>query len=555
MKAVERNVRALDCPSCGAPLEIPREHQRFFQCEFCGETLEDQTTPQERATGQQPKIIIHAESLAPEISRGVKRSTRTITCLAAVLVLLCVGVGLAATGVLTTVELPEGELNLGEQFDIAPLNDDLRVYSFGLARLLPAYDDTRPDAVGVTRNSDDTQRMVYVDFDAPQPLRWRSEALGEGADYVYNHLVADNSRVYLAYETTLAAFDRQDGTIAWQAQLSDQVLHICQDCLQVFGERVLALTADGVLSGFDAQTGDLAWSARLSDTPRQLLNLAGQAGVLDEDEAGMGISVYQAQSGELAGRIVPQCPNQVFPDSPQMLRVYDPLLISDDGKNLYVLIGDYEPGCIQNWDAESLNLVWQASVPRDVVQALDHNPYLLTTEALYVSDGHDLSVISLQDGAYKSVYSDEDHNLIPLAAQDDNLLVLAERTRGTRRYALWGINVETGAKRWQFDPDAQNFYDGAGSDAVHGDGLWSAGAVQDQVIVLQALVDPSFVTFTVLNLADGIQTGHNKFELKDASSGYWIAVLGWRDNQVYLEMDSRLRLMDFTTATDVAVWP
>jgi hypothetical protein len=222
---------------------------------------------------------------------------------------------------------------------------------------------------------------------------------------------------------------------------------------------------------------------------------------------------------------------------------------------LYVPIGDYEPGCIQNWDAPGLSPVWQASVPRDVVQALDHNPYLLTSEALYVSDGHNLFVASLQDGAYKSVFSDEDHNLIPLAAQDDNLLVLAERTRGTRRHALWGINIEDGAKIWQFDPDAQSFHSGESSDVVHSDGLWSVGAVQDQVIVLQAFVDPSFVTFTVLNLADGVQTGHNKFELKDASSSYWIAVLGWRNDRVYLEMDNRLRLMDSTMATDIAAWP
>jgi outer membrane protein assembly factor BamB len=546
-------VRALDCPSCGAPLEMPRERQRFFQCEFCGDTLEDQTTPQERAAGQYPRIIIHtalAETLAPEISKGVKRATRTVGCVALGLVLLCVGIALAATGALTTVELPDGELSLSER-----PNDGPRVYNFGLTRMLPADDDTQADVVGVTRNSDDTRRMVYVDFDAEQPLRWQSEALGEGADYVYNHVVADSSSVYMAYETTLAAFDRQDGTIAWQAALSDEIRNICQDCLQVFGGRVLALTADGVLSGIDAQTGDLAWSARLSDTPRQLLNLAGQAGVLDEDDNGMGISVYQAESGDLAGRIVPQCPNEVFSNHPQMLRIYDPLLVADDGKNLYVPIGDYEPGCIQNWDAESLTLTWQASVPRDVVQSLDRNPYLLTSEALYTSDGHNLFVVSLQDGAFERLFSDEDHNLFPLAVQDGRLLVLAERTRGTQQHALWGIDIGDGAKRWQFDPDAQDLYDEGGSNVVHSNGMWSAGMAQDEVVVLQAFSDPSFVTFTLLNLTDGVQTGSSKFEIQDASSSYWIAVLGWRRDQVYLEMDSRLRVMDFATATDIAVWP
>ncbi len=544
-------IRAIDCPSCGAPFELPREHQRFFRCDFCGTALEDQTTSQERATGQYPKVIIHtdlATTLAPEISRGARSVVRTIGCVAVGLVLLCVMIAVVVTGALDDIELPDEELNLSEQFSDAP-----RIYSFGLSRMLPARDDTQADIVGITRNSDDTERMVYVDFDAEQPLRWQSEALDEGADYVYNHVVAGNSMVYIAYETTLAALNRQDGTIAWQAALSDEVSHICQGCLQVFGERVLALTADGVLSGFDAQAGTLVWSARLSDTPRQLLNLAGKAGVFDKDGDVSGLSVYKAATGDLAGRIVPQCPNSIFPDSPQTLRTYSPLLVSDDGKNLYVPIGNYEPGCIQNWDTETLGLVWQASMPQDVIHALGQEPYLFTAEALYASDGHNLFVVSLQDGAYESVFSDEDHNLAPLAAQDGSLLVLAERTRGTRQYALWGIDIGDGAKRWQFAPDAKSIYE-KGSSVVHDDGLWSMNMAQDKVIVLQAFSDPSFVTFTVLNLADGVQTGSNKFEFKNSSS-YWIAVLGWSRDRVYLEMDSRLWEMDFTTATDIAVWP
>ena len=34
-------IRAIDCPSCGAPLEIPPKHKRLFLCNFCGTTLLD----------------------------------------------------------------------------------------------------------------------------------------------------------------------------------------------------------------------------------------------------------------------------------------------------------------------------------------------------------------------------------------------------------------------------------------------------------------------------------------------------------------------------------
>jgi outer membrane protein assembly factor BamB len=547
-------IRAVDCPSCGAPLEIPPGRKRFFQCEFCGTTLEDQSTPQERATGQYPKITIHtasipATTLAPEISRGVKHTLRTLGCMFIILAIAGVVIAVVALGALTN-----GETDLGEEPGSSDQPEAPRVYNFGLARLLPSDNDSKPDVVGITRNSDDTERMVYVDFEAAPYLRWQSKALGKGAGYVYNPVVASGAFVYMAYETTLVALDRGDGTLAWQAELSDKVLNICEDCLQVFGARVVALTADGVLHGYDAQSGEPAWSIRLNETPRQLLNLAGKAGVLDKEDDAVGINIYEPASGTLVQRLVPQCPNEVFPDHPQTLRIYDPVLVSEDGQNLYVPLGSYEPGCIQNWDAGTLTQVWQAILPRDAVRALDRQPYLLTPGALYASDGHNLSLVSLQDGAYEELFSDEDHNLIPLAAQGDRLVALAERTRGTRRYALWGVDSANGSKRWQFDPQAEELYD-EGSSVVHDDGLWSAGVTPGQVVVLEAFADPSFVSFTALNLADGAQVSVNQFTFDDASASFWIEVLGWGRDRVYLEMGGHLRVMDFMTATEIAAWP
>ena len=466
---------------------------------------------------------------------------------------------LAVAGVLIAVvalgALLDEESSSGVTVANVDQPDAPRVYNFGLARMLPAGDDSQPDIVGVTRNSDDTERMVYVDFDVDPYLRWQSEPLGEGADYVFNRVAANGSFVYLAYETTLAAFDRQDGTIVWQAALSDEIQNICKDCLQVFGDRVVALTADGVLNGINAQNGELAWSVRLTATPRQLLNLAGKAGVLDEEGNVVGINVYEAATGALMGRIVPQCPNEIFPEHPQTLRIYDPLLVSSDGQNLYVPISDFEPGCIQNWDADTLTQVWQATTPRDVIRALDREPYLLTAEALYTSDDHNLFVVDLGDGTFREVFSDEDHNLVPLAAQHGILVVLAERTRGTRQYSLWGIDSATASKRWQFDPEAKDLYDQEGSNVIHSDGAWSAGVTLDKVVVLQAFAEPSYITFTALNLADGAQTGSNKFALQDDGFAYWIQVLGWGRDRVYLETDGRLRVMDFVAATEIASWP
>ena len=82
-----------------------------------------------------------------------------------------------------------------------------------------------------------------------------------------------------------------------------------------------------------------------------------------------------------------------------------------------------------------------------------------------------------------------------------------------------------------------------------------AEVMPDKVVVLEAFSDPSFVLFTVLDLADGTSSGSNRFDLGDDGSTYWIQVLGWSRDRVYLEMDNVLRVIDFTTATEVAAWP
>jgi outer membrane protein assembly factor BamB len=546
--------RVVDCPSCGAPLKMPRERKRLFQCEFCGTTLEDQTTPKERVTRRRPRVIIHSTTVSQpprDLPRGTSRTGPIIGCVLLGLIVLGVVIFLVSVGAPKV-----------EKSGPSDQSDTLRVYGFALAHLMPTDNDTGPDIVGVTRNSDGTSRMVYVDFDADPHLRWQSEPLGDGANYVHNKVVADRALIYMAYETTLVAFDRGDGTILWEATLSDEVSNICRDCLQIFDHWAVALTADGVLNGINVQTGEEAWSERLTATPRQLLNLAGKAAVLDEEDDVVGVNVYDPATGALARRIVPQCPNEPFPNRPQTLGIYDPLLVSGDGRNLYVPIGSYRPGCIQSWDGATLTQVWQTTLPVEFVRSLGREPHLLTDEALYISDGHNLSLVNLLDGAYREVFSDEDHDLVPLAAQDGVLVALAERTRGTRRYSLWGLDTATGSQRWEYIPEAQDLYDDRSSvvyddrsSVVYDDGIWSAGVSLDKVIVLQAFSDPSFVNFAVLNLADGAQSGTNRFDLGDEGSSYWMQVLGWRRDRVYLVLDSRLRAIDFMTAAELAAWP
>lgn len=531
--------KTIKCPSCGAPIETPQYGKQVFQCEFCGAMLEDKTRPQERLTRQPPRIVVHSTTTtyAPEVAKQSAKTSCNISCLILGLIVLITGAVF---------------YNFRDEF-AHDLGLGTRVYSFGWARKLPSDNDSRADVVGVTRNSDETMRLVYVDFEAEPRLRWQSEPLDDGADYLYNQLVSSQEALYLAFKTHLLAFDRQDGAIDWQATLSDEVTHICQDCLQLFDDAVLALTADGVLSGFDTITGEQIWSVRLNETPRQLLNLAGRAGVADKDEDAVVIKVYDPLSGELLQRLRPECPNEVF-SGVQTPRIYDPLFVSQDSQHLYVPIASYRPACLQHWDAAALDKTWQATMPEEVLGSLGHYPYLLAQDALYTSTGNTLYAVSLADGAQQTLFSNEDYNFNPLAAQDGMLVVLAERTRGSRQYSLWGIDTHTGANRWQLNPAAKNFYDG-GSDVVYKEGLWSFALVGDEVVLLEAYSNPDLLTFTEIKLADGRQVAANALAIDAGNSNYWLRVLGWGDDWVYLEAYNRVRLIEFVSATGLATWP
>jgi len=544
-------VRAVDCPSCGAPLKMPREYDRYFKCEFCGTTLEDQTPAHERETGQVPKLIVYSTpSIAPttisseELLASSKRAARNLFFVILGISVVAVLIPLLLIGVFNS----QGKKNI-----IANQLNSLRIYSFALTHLVPSDHGTQPDLVSVTRNSDETTRMIYLDFDQDPYLRWRSEPLGEGSDYYYNHVVPGDASIYFAYKTTLAAFNRLDGVILWQTTMSDEITNICVDCLQVFGNRLVALTTDGVLSGFDALSGQQVWSFRLNETPRQLLNLAGKPAVLEKEDDLIGINVYDPSDGTIVKRLVPECPNEIFPDSPQNLGIYDHLFISSDGLNLYIPIADYDPGCLQSWDTASLSQSWQASVPYDILDAIDWYSYLFTDEALYLSADHDLYMVSLRDGTYQDVYSNEDYELTPLAAQDGMLLILTERTRGTTQYALWGIDLTSKAKRWELNPAAKDLYDGT-SSVVYEEGLFTAALNGDKVILLEAFSEPGSVAFTVLNLSDGSQLRKNTLSLKEDSS-YWIQVVAWGADRVYLEVGDHIRMIDFNSGAELIAWP
>lgn len=553
---MNERVRAIRCPSCGAPIGLPEGGERLFACQFCGSTLEDQTTPEERETGSFPRLVIHELpqvtspplprpeiTFSPEMTKRTRRVGGLIALLAFVPGVIGVLVALVFVGIAV----------FGEPAFLSGLFSG-RIYSYGLVRLVPGENDSQPDIIAVARYPDEISRMVYLDFDPEPSPRWTSEPLGDGAAYIYNASAYNQTHFFMVYETSLAAFDRATGEITWLVELSDEVSNVCQDCLQFFGDYVVALTADGRLSAFKVQTGETVWKVRLTTEPRKLINLAGRAAVIDEQEDEIGINIYQPDSGELLQRIVPTCPDDIFPDKPQYISIYGPVFITSDHNTMVVPLWQYTPGCLQTWDGTSLTKVQETLISNDILGGLSSHNYLFTDEILYIGHDENLYTVNLADGSSALAYSNPDYDFVPIDAAAGVSLVSANRTRGSNQLSLRGVHPDSGVEPWIYEPVAKEYIE-AGSTVVDDDGVWYAYAYADKAIILEAFSDPALATLTVLNLLDGSIMNSNSVQFDKDDTDYWIQIPGWYQDQIFVVTGNQIRRIEASTGTQLGVWP
>jgi outer membrane protein assembly factor BamB len=562
------------CPSCGAPLDLKPGHERNFKCEFCGTTLQDQTSQEDEQTGVFPKLIIQTTTYSPppmitysggDTSAG--KAGRAVGCLVTIIVLatvipIVIGV-LGAAGVTlgSIFAVFQGQQAIEDLLPTGPgsiLSTEPDIYSFGASVTLPSDNDTQADFVGVASLADDTHRLMYFDLEAEKAQRWQSEPLGDEASYVYNFFAANQSFVYFSVKTKLYAFNRANGTTAWQTTLPDEVTNICEDCLRVTGQRVVALTADGTLQAYDAQTGQPVWSVKLEEQPRQLLLLGSNPAVKDDRDDHVSLFVYNALDGSLLHTIQPQCVNNIFEDDPQEPYLYDPMWAVPDGQSILFGFGTYEPYCIQKWDGVTGTMTWEALLATDEgASSLRPEEGVLVTETgLYLPAYQELWFVNLADGTYQRLVQNEDYDLTPLGVVQDTLITLAYRRVGTARNELWALNAD-GTVRWTFVPTSDDMMDNLLSEVAYEEGIWTPLMGEDAVYLLTAYSEPKRVGFERINLQDGTSGGEKILEVaSDFDVGsMWFSILGWDQQHVWVVMTDIVALYNFQTGELVNRWP
>jgi LSD1 subclass zinc finger protein len=550
-------IRSMDCPSCGAPLEFV-EGQTVIKCKYCGDVIErPQAKETEAPQTPQPTVVVHQISvrrnLRPRLSPAqAGAASRAVGCFIFGPIILVV---LFVIGVVALAEVGLPAALKGPLQQIVPI--DLVTYEAAL--LVPSVADAPSDVVVFTYDiSDQTHALAKVEG-ASHRMVWRAASFGEDVFLYPGSMIAEADVLYVAAEDRLVAINLGDGSTLWETPLTDALHPSCGTCLQVFGEFLVALTTDSVVQGFDAKTGQQLWSHPLERIIYTLYRIADQPVVFDEDETGASLFFFDPATGAVTRRLTPAC---TYNDgrSTDELDSDSPVIFDQVNQALYLVFGSPET-CVQRWAAAGDVPAWDTHLTSEDGFSSAYNLWpLLTHEAVYLgTENGRLWSFDVATGAMRQLLSEEDTQFILLAEQDGVLLMRALNTRGTRKYALWGVEAATGNVLWKHSFDEAEPLEEPGRSVgllTEGDSAWAIRPVAEGVMILSAQVGPNQLTVETLNYSGGSSTDQKVVKLPGTSEFYSVpTVIGWRGNRVWLNLDSHIYSVDIDSATVEYTWP
>jgi outer membrane protein assembly factor BamB/predicted RNA-binding Zn-ribbon protein involved in translation (DUF1610 family) len=517
-------IKSIHCPSCGAPLQV-EEDQTLVKCQYCGAQASITKKPE---IGQLITTLFPPPPVSSNATRGF--------VLIAVVLVLVIGIVMAVISSVVVESVSQG-------VEITP---GVKVWSIYSVYMAPSAGSDQPDAALLTYNSDETYRLLWVDWQAEQKPAWTSAPISSELSELNLAVTAEN--IYLAQGTRLTAYNRASGAVLWEASLSDFVS--CEGCLQQTGDRVVALNKSGEVQAFDAQTGKSAWSVSLKETPDRLFILDGKPAVFDREDEVL-LKVFDPRNGSLAFEIKPLCPNDVFDGDLQSPDLYSTAWLSADGKAIYFLYGFFTPACLERWNGTSGQREWQALMSEEWGRGYNLSR-IQSDGVIYLAlDGEVTSVVEASQEV-RPLASVEDYTLSLVGASQDVLVLTARRNRGTVRWELWGLDAKTGTRLWQYVLESGEPLDKFAS-IINDNGEFTAHLVSGGVGVAQVYEDPDRLTFNVLDLKTGVSGEMKVYSLPETSI-VTMGVQGWVGDVVWLK-DDAVYVMDVLSGEALYSFP
>ena len=606
----------IKCPNCGGPAKYDGGPNINLTCEYCGSTIsvpEEMRPARTGGSGAQRAAILNATQieevnrlvgegqaiqaiklvrewtglglaeakrlvdglgamrvmsgqnvasystpivLSPEASTTVKR----VGCFAIVFPLVLTVAILGFVGFVLTqtlpgfklpfmsggpIQLPTGLPQLVSPFAKMRLDDS--------TALVPGPDraGAKPDVLTRVFKTDaadaERYRLLWIDTEKSAP-KWQFVTTSN------SRYAAGAEIIVVADKTRLVALDKAAGTTLWETTMPDQLAGVCENCLSVVGQRVVALTTDGSLSGYDAKSGRKVWSQRLNSLNR-LFWVNETLLVMDRTEK----SPFAVQAtlldldGKEKNKFVISC-SPTGQGSPIVGYTYEGYAIDAATQSLYAWYGSPN-SCLQKYDLTAGKLAWSNQTKARSTQHDD--AAMLVAGGRVFAGGSNAIVTADANGRATELLTDPDYELRPLAAQGDVLLVRALRTRGTRRFELWGVEVSSGKRLWQtiFDKEGGPML---GPDRASGllskDSemeVWSAQLGANGLSVVRVTSKPTLqATVETFGLKDGVSPGRKTVTLKTGSLLVTIPKeLGWQADTAWLLIDSVVYGINTRTAT------
>jgi outer membrane protein assembly factor BamB/ribosomal protein L7/L12 len=414
--------------------------------------------------------------------------------------------------------------------------------------LAASGNDAAPDVVGLFYDSEKDTRMIGLVDGTTGSLRWQAAPLP--ADGFADGLVASGTLVYAASGSTLLAYNKTDGSLAWQTQMPDR-LNYGANTLLVTAGRVITLNNNQSIQAYDAASGGLAWDRRLAGNDNSLRLMNGSLAVLDYvgDSYNYSLIFLSPVDGSQQRVIDLLCKTGEY--SSDSFYTYSGLIYVKAENALYLVYDSYD-GCIQRIDFTTGQLVWQ-NVTND---SFSFSPYgfnvLMTDPAFYFRSGGKLLMVDKSSGAVQTVLTNEDYDIVPLAVTGDAILVRARRTRGTERFELWDVDATSGKSLWQtvlqgaspIDPPME--MSGLVDDTDSG---WTWKLTSAGLVLIKFQAAPNQMVLETINPGDGTVQGQLTVPLADVTGDFYSvpSVIGWQGNVVYLQVESQVLALDVTT--------
>jgi ribosomal protein L7/L12/outer membrane protein assembly factor BamB len=460
----------------------------------------------------------------------------------------CLLTGFILFIVLVAVGVPLGAIFFTSRSPLNPLRPP--PISYEPAILFYAGQDGPPDVVAMTYNSeDDTRALTRLNIANRQTV-WTAAPLAKGQTSV-DSLIADGQHIFGAAEVRLFALNAADGNLAWETIMPDRVGYCDEQCFKLHNGKLVLLGVDDALRAFDAQTGAALWELPLEIYSRWFEFYQDQVFIIvrDEQTYAYDLVFVDLNTGQVVRKLTPVCQ---IDQSTENLDTDNPYLYDEAEGVLYLIYG-WHPGCVDKWSLVNGQQIWQTATQEGYFSASDI-VMLPTSESIYAAIEGRIEVISKGSGEARRLAQIEDYKLAPLAVEGNRLLVRAERTRGTRRFELWGMDTASGERIWQIEfPEGAPFeeFSGLVSDD---DVTWTWRLFTDQLALIKAEADPNQIVVETLNLQDGAQTNQIIVPIESSSDFYSApTLLGWQGRTIWLIADTKFYAIDIDSG-EKASW-